>query len=68
MLGLRGLSLQLFGHFRLKKMPYFLDISVQNSLNYFIGPNFSANDVDIMVFEPSVSSPPPQFGGIDDMV
>ena len=33
--------------------------------------NFSANDVDIMVFEPSVLLPPPQFGGgggVDDMV
>ena len=30
--------------------------------------NSSANDVDIMVFEPSVLFPPPQFGGIDDMV
>ena len=31
--------------------------------------NFSANDVDIMVFEPSVLSPippPPQLGEIDD--
>ena len=24
--------------------------------------NFNANDVDLMVFEPSVLSPPPQFG------
>ena len=33
--------------------------------------NFNANDVDIMVFEPSVLFPPAQFGGgglIDDMV
>ena len=31
--------------------------------------NFSVNDVDIMVFEPSVLFPPPQFGGgVDDMV
>ena len=31
--------------------------------------NLNANDVDIMVFEPSVlSPPPPQLGGIDDMV
>ena len=31
--------------------------------------NFSANDVDIMVFEPSVLfSPAAVWGGIDDMV
>ena len=33
--------------------------------------NFSVNDVDIMVFEPSVLFPPPQFflgGGVDEMV
>ena len=32
--------------------------------------NFNANDVDIMVFEPSVLFPLPQlfFGEIDDMV
>ena len=30
--------------------------------------NFSANDVDIMVFEPSVLSPAAVWGEIDDMV
>ena len=34
-----------------------------------LNQNFNANDVDIMVFEPSVLlPPPPQFGAeIDDM-
>ena len=29
---------------------------------------FNANDVDIMVFEPSVLSPRRSLGGIDDMI
>ena len=38
--------------------------------NVLLDQNFNGNDVDIMVFGPSVLSTPPQFGwgGIDDMV
>ena len=35
----------------------------------FLNQNFNANDVEIMVFEPSVLFLPPQFRGeINDMV
>ena len=104
---LRGLFLQLFGHFRLKKYPNFLillskiaEIHVWNKLKSYkkapistqilsaiksneqvlpltvnvmdrimstsiilLDQNFNTNDVDIMVFEPSVFLPPSQFGG-----
>ena len=98
---LRGLSLQLFRHFRLKKyhkclilLSKIAEIQVWNKLklyeealisaqilsaiksneqlltdsqcnwedyvdiNYLLDQNFDASDVDILVFEPSVLSPP----------
>ena len=39
-----------------------MDMIMSTSIN-LLDQNFNANDVDIMVFEPSVLFPPPQLGG-----
>ena len=40
-----------------------------STLIILLDQNFNANYIEMIVFEPSVLfHPPPQFGGIDDMV
>ena len=36
---------------------------IMSTSSVLLDQNFNANDVDLMVFEPSVLFPPPQFGG-----